>query len=152
MICDHCRASNQVGALFCSQCGLAFSQKSPGGAGGATLHGERRQITVLFCDIVESTKLAAMLDPEEYHDIIRAFARCCTDVVASFEGHVSEMRGDGALVIFGYPTSRGDEAERAIRAALTIIAAVPRLVLPNNVRLQVRVGIATGLAAIDASS
>jgi class 3 adenylate cyclase/tetratricopeptide (TPR) repeat protein len=152
MICDHCRASNQVGALFCSQCGLAFSQKSPGGTGGAALHGERRQITVLFCDIVESTKLAAMLDPEEYQDIIRAFARCCTDVVASFEGHVSEMRGDGALVIFGYPTSRGDEAERAIRAALTIIAAVPRLVLPNNVRLQVRVGIATGLAAIDASS
>lgn len=151
MICERCRASNQAGALFCSQCGLALSQMSAGG-GAATLHGERRQITALFCDIVESTKLAAMLDPEDYHDIIRAFTRCCTDVVASFKGHVSEMRGDGALVIFGYPTSLGDEAERAIRAALDIIAAVASLGLPNNLRLQVRVGIATGLAAIDASS
>src|SRR5664280_1413745 len=153
MICHQCGAANSVGALFCSRCGSQISQQPPvGDAGAATLHGERRQITGLFCDIVDSTKLAGRLDPEEYNDVIRAFTRCCEDVVASFEGHVSDVRGDGALVIFGYPTSRGDEAERAIRAALDMIDAVARLVLPNNQRLQVRVGIATGLAAIDARS
>ena len=153
MVCHRCGAANSVDALFCSQCGSQISQQPPAGdALAPTLHGERRQITSLFCDIIDSTKLAGRLDPEEFHDAIRAFTHCCDDIAASYEGHVSEFRGDSVLVVFGYPTSRGDEAERAIRAALDMIDAVARLVLPNNQRLQVRVGIATGLAAIDARS
>ena len=153
MVCHRCGAANSVDALFCSQCGSHISQQPPAGDTLApTLHGERRQITSLFCDIIDSTKLAGRLDPEEFHDAIRAFTHCCDDIAASYEGHVSEFRGDSVLVVFGYPTSRGDEAERAIRAALDMIDAVARLVLPNNQRLQVRVGIATGLAAIDARS
>ena len=153
MVCHRCGAANSVDALFCSQCGSQISQQPPAGDTLApTLHGERRQITSLFCDIIDSTKLAGRLDPEEFHDAIRAFTHCCDDIAASYEGHVSEFRGDSVLVVFGYPTSRGDEAERAIRAALDMIDAVARLVLPNNQRLQVRVGIATGLAAIDARS
>ena len=153
MVCHRCGAANSVDALFCSQCGSQISQQPLAGDTLApTLHGERRQITSLFCDIIDSTKLAGRLDPEEYHDAIKAFTHCCEDIVAGFESHVSEFRGDSVLVIFGYPMSRGDVAERAIRAALDIIDAVARLVLPNNQRLQVRVGIAPGLAAVDARS
>jgi class 3 adenylate cyclase/predicted ATPase len=153
MNCHQCGAAIPVGALFCSQCGSQIAQQRPArDAGATTLHGERRQITALFCDLVDSTKLAGTLDPEEYHDVIRAFARCCEDVVAGFEGHVSDIRGDGALIFFGYPISRGDESERAIRAALDIVDAIGRLPLPGQMRLQARIGVATGLAAIDASS
>src|SRR5664279_613767 len=124
MICHQCGATNPVDALFCSRCGSHIAQQRPSGdASATTLHGGRRQITALFCDLVDSTKLAGTLDPEEYHDVIRAFARCCEDVVAGFEGHVSDIRGDGALIFFGYPISRGDESERAIRAALDIVDA-----------------------------
>jgi class 3 adenylate cyclase/predicted ATPase len=150
MICVQCHAPNQLGALFCSQCGSQLSLNDGDSTGAPTLHGERRQITALFCDVVDSTKLAVTLDPEEYQDIIKTFVHCCSDVVAAREGYVSEIRGDGTLVIFGYSVSRGDESERAIRAALEVIDAIDRLSLPNNLRLQARIGIATGVAAIDA--
>src|SRR6266568_7698434 len=122
MICSQCGTENGVAANFCSQCG---SQLASGqGAAEMALRGERRQLTALFCDLVNSTELANTLDPEEYHDTIRDFAACCGAAVASFEGHVAEMRGDGALVFFGYPKSHGDEPERAVRAALRIVEAV----------------------------
>ena len=117
----------------------------------APFHGERRQLTALFCDIVNSTAMASTLDPEEYHDVIRDFARCCTAVVSPLEGHVAELRGDGALVFFGYPRSHGDEPERAIRAALGIIEAIGKTVAARGAPLRVRIGIATGVMAIDES-
>ena len=118
-------------------------------AGGAALHGERRQLTALFCDIVQSTALAASLDPEEYQDVLKAFVECCRGAIAPFDGHVAELRGDAALVVFGYPLARGNEPERAIRAALAIIAAMARTRFPGGVSLRVRIGIATGAMAID---
>jgi class 3 adenylate cyclase len=151
MICQRCGVANSADALYCSQCGTQISQPAPD-AGAPALRGERRQITALFCDLVDSTKLVGALDPEEFHDIIRAFTRCCEDVVAGYEGHVSDVRGDGALIFFGYPTSRGDESERAIRAALDIVSAVGKLSLPGGLHLQTRIGVATGLASIDAST
>src|SRR6266568_584566 len=147
MICSQCGTENGVAANFCSQCGsqLALGQ----GADEMALRGERRQLTALFCDLVNSTELANTLDPEEYHDTIRDFASCCGAAVASFEGHVAEMRGDGALVFFGYPKSHGDEPERAVRAALRIVEAVGEAGKRRGQPLRVRIGIATGVMAID---
>ena len=122
IVCPACQTANPSAALFCGQCGGAL--RAAAGAGETPFHGERRQLTALFCDIVNSTAIAKALDPEEYHEVLRAFVRCCTAVVAPLGGHVAELRGDGALVFFGYPRSHGDEPERAIRAALGIIEAV----------------------------
>src|SRR5258705_8509383 len=142
MICPHCGTENGVAANFCSQCGAQLA--SGQGADESALRGERRQLTALFCDLVNSTELANTLDPEEYHDTIRDFAACCGAAVASFEGHVAEMRGDGALVFFGYPKSHGDEPERAVRAALRIVEAVAAPGERRGQPLRGRIGIATG--------
>jgi class 3 adenylate cyclase/tetratricopeptide (TPR) repeat protein len=147
VVCPSCQTDNAPASLFCSQCGGAL-RASAESAGEAPFHGERRQLTALFCDIVSSTALANALDPEEYHDVIREFVRCCTAVVGPFEGYVAELRGDGALVFFGYPRSHGDEPERAIRAALGIIEAVGKNVVARDAPLQVRIGVATGMVAI----
>ena len=107
MICWNCQAGNSEHATSCARCGVPLSGRAPE-AGAASFYGERRQLTALFCDIVGSTELVAALDPEDYQDIIRAFAQCCRDVVDRFGGHVKELRGDGALIFFGYPKARGD--------------------------------------------
>jgi class 3 adenylate cyclase/tetratricopeptide (TPR) repeat protein len=147
MICPQCGTENGAAANFCSQCGAQLA--SGQGSDDLALRGERRQLTALFCDLVNSTELANTLDPEEYHDTIRDFATCCGAAVASFEGHVAEMRGDGALVFFGYPKSHGDEPERAVRAALRIVEAVGEAGKRRGQPLRVRIGIATGVMAID---
>jgi class 3 adenylate cyclase len=151
MICLNCQAENSEQATACVQCGAPVSGRASDSA-AALFYGERRQLTALFCDIVGSTELAASLDPEEYHGIIRTFAQCCRGVVDRFGGHVAEFRGDGALVFFGYPQARGDEPERAIRTALHVIDAVRKLAFPHGQQLRVRIGIATGLMAIDVSA
>jgi Adenylate and Guanylate cyclase catalytic domain len=86
--------------------------------------GERRQLTVMFCDLVGSTALAARLDPEDMGDLIRAFQGAVTAAVRRFDGHVAKWMGDGALVYFGYPRAHEDDAERAARAGLGIVEAV----------------------------
>jgi class 3 adenylate cyclase len=105
---------------------------------------ERRQLTVMFCDLVGSTALSAALDPEDRREVIAAYHRAATDVVRSFDGFVAKYMGDGLLVYFGYPRAHEDDAERAVRAGLGIADAVGRLDV-KSVRLQARVGIATGL-------
>jgi class 3 adenylate cyclase/predicted ATPase len=109
---------------------------------------ERRQLTVLFCDMVGSTNLSGDLDPEEHREILSAFQGCCSREVARFGGHVAQYMGDGVLAYFGYPVAHEDDAERAVRAGLAIIAAVPLLRPLPNITLQVRVGIASGLAVV----
>ncbi len=96
--------------------------------------------------MVGSTRLAASLDPEEYHDLIRVFAQCCRDVVGRHGGHVAEFRGDGALAFFGYPQAHGEDPERAIRAALELVESIQRQDVAQ--RLSVRIGVATGLMAV----
>jgi class 3 adenylate cyclase len=86
--------------------------------------GERRQLTVLFCDVVDSTRLASRLDPEDWREILRCYQDATARVVERFDGHVAQYLGDGVLVYFGYPQAHEDDAERAVRAGLGIIEAV----------------------------
>jgi predicted ATPase/class 3 adenylate cyclase len=109
---------------------------------------ERRQLTVMFCDLVGSTALTAQLDPEDMADLIRAFQGAVSTAVMRFEGHVAKWMGDAAMVYFGYPRAHEDDAERATRAGLALIEAVAELRREHGVALEVRVGIATGLVVV----
>ena len=110
---------------------------------------ERRQITVMFCDLVGSTALSKKLDPEELRDVMQAYRKACTDVIARYDGHVAQYLGDGVMVYFGWPMAHEDDAGRAVRAGLDIITAVSAL--EAEASLAVRVGIATGLVVVGES-
>src|SRR6516165_6697190 len=107
---------------------------------------ERRQVTVMFSDLVGSTALSARMDPEDLREVISAYQKCVAEVVRRFGGFVAQYLGDGVLVYFGYPEAHEDDAERAVRAGLELIAAVIALKTPAS--LQTRVGIATGLVVV----
>jgi class 3 adenylate cyclase len=109
---------------------------------------ERRQLTVMFCDLVGSTALSARLDPEDLGGIIGAYQRCCAVQVERNAGFVAKYMGDGVLAYFGYPQAHEDDAERAVRAGLALVEAVPKLATAAGSPLQVRVGIATGLVVV----
>jgi class 3 adenylate cyclase/predicted ATPase len=104
--------------------------------------GERRQLTVMFIDLVGSTTLSQQLDPEDYHARVVAYQTACHQVIARYEGHIAQYLGDGVLVYFGYPTAHEDDAVRAVRSGLEIVTAVSQLVYTPP--LQVRIGIHTG--------
>ena len=107
---------------------------------------ERRQLTVMFCDLVGSTSLSEGLDPEELRELMRAYQAACGNAVARFEGHVAQYLGDGLMVYFGWPKAHEDDAERAVRAGLDIIRAVKTVPAPSV--LRVRIGIATGQVVV----
>jgi len=107
---------------------------------------ERRHVTVMFVDLVGSTTLAARMDPEDLREIISAYQKCVAETVRRFDGFVAKYLGDGVLVYFGYPQAHEDDAERAVRAGLELIAAMAAL--KSRVPLQTRVGIATGLVVV----
>jgi TOMM system kinase/cyclase fusion protein len=113
---------------------------------------ERRQLTVLFCDLVDSTVLASQLDPEEWREVVRAYQDTCAKVIARYEGHVAQYLGDGLLVYFGYPLAHEDDAPRAVRAGLGMVEAMgqlnARLSQEHGVQLDVRLGIHTGLVVV----
>ena len=111
------------------------------GEGWVGAEAERRQLTVMFCDLVSSTALSARLDPEDLREVIAAYHRAVADVVRSFDGFVAKYMGDGVLVYFGYPKAHEDDAERAVRAGLGLIEAINRLDV-KSVELHARVGIA----------
>ena len=115
---------------------------------GPTGVAERRQLTVMFVDLVGSTELSARLDPEDMGDVIRAYQGACTEVVERWGGHVAKYMGDGVLAYFGFPQAHEDEAERAVRAGLAIIAALAGLETPAGASVAARVGIATGLVMV----
>ena len=109
---------------------------------------EKRQLTVLFCDLVGSTGLAVKLDPEDLRDVIRKFQDACAAAITNMGGHVARFMGDGMLAYFGYPQAHEDDAERAVRAGLALVAQVSQLLLPCGEVLRVRVGIGTGLVIV----
>jgi len=113
---------------------------------------ERRQLTVMFCDLVDSTKLSSQLDPEDYREVVRAYQSTCTEVIQRFDGHVAQLLGDGLLVYFGYPQAHEDDAQRAVRAGLGMLAALgdlnSRLQQAKGIQLALRVGIHTGLVVV----
>jgi class 3 adenylate cyclase/predicted ATPase len=168
-LCAACGATNEPGEKFCGGCGerlqtsaTAIAVSTPTPEPEATLPaGERRQLTVLFCDLVGSTPLSQQLDAEEWRDLIAQYQQAAAGAVARFGGHVAKNLGDGLLIYFGWPTAREDDPERAARAGLEIVEAVRRLAvtrlgeetasqtdsLTAN-RLSVRVGMHTGPVVI----
>src|SRR5262249_14539817 len=112
----------------------------------AAAEAERRQLTVMFCDLVGSTPLSTRFDPEDLREMIGAYHRCVADTVARLTGFVAKYMGDGVLVYFGYPEAHEDDAERAVRAGLGVIDAVGKLAAPEP--LNVRLGIASGLVVV----
>src|SRR5215467_5148391 len=113
---------------------------------------ERRQLTVMFCDLVESTALSSRLDPEDLREVVRAYQTACEEVIQRYGGHIAQYLGDGLLVYFGYPQAHEDDAHRAVRAGLGILDALvalnARLEPRTGVRLAVRLGIHTGLVVV----
>jgi class 3 adenylate cyclase/tetratricopeptide (TPR) repeat protein len=176
MECSRCGAMVSSKSRYCDQCGAAqlvglgdecrTAWKGPrrssaiDNASGASstiavptvaAHApmaERRQLTVMFCDLVGSTALSSRLDPEDLSEVIGMYQSCVADTVARFGGFVARVVGDGTLVYFGYPEAVEDDAERAVNAGLATVSAVSGLALPHGYVPQVRVGIATGLVVI----
>jgi class 3 adenylate cyclase len=107
---------------------------------------ERRQVTVMFSDLVGSTALSARMDPEDLREVISAYQKCVAETVQRFGGFVAKYMGDGVLIYFGYPQAHEDDAERAVRAGLEMVAAISAL--KTHAPLKTRVGIATGLVVV----
>ncbi|HSX78890.1 MAG TPA: AAA family ATPase, partial [Candidatus Saccharimonadia bacterium] len=137
----------QEGAHATPSTSAASSSSAP-----HTSDAERRQLTVLFCDLVDSTTLSSRLDPEDLREVVLAYQEACAKVIARFEGHIAQYLGDGLLVYFGYPLAHEDDAQRAVRAGLGIIEALgqlnTRLAQERGVHLAVRLGIHTGLVVV----
>src|SRR5918993_1338351 len=153
--CPSCGHTNAPRSKFCSECGTDLSTTSePAPLAASALDAavtpmptaERRQLTVMFCDLVGSTALASRLDPEDLRDVIGAYQRCFAETVARFNGFVAKYMGDGVLVYVGYPRAHEDDTERAVRAGLALIEAVGQLQAPD--RLHIRIGIETGLVVV----
>src|SRR6266699_2508559 len=131
------------GALITSAVGGDAQSGQPRAAAA-----ERRHLTVMICDLVGSTALSARLDPEDMRTVMDAYHAACARIVRAYDGFVGDFRGDGILACYGYPRAHEDDAERTVRAALEIIAAVARLKTHAAEPLAVRIGIATGLVVI----
>ena len=148
-LCVACGVTNAPQSRFCGDCGASFGSSERGSRGAAPT-AERRQLTVMFCDMVGSTALGARLDPEDLREVIAAYHGCVSSQVARFSGFIARYMGDGVLVYFGFPAANEDDAERAVRAGLAVTEAVGRL---NTIAgppgtLRTRVGIATGLVVV----
>ena len=132
---------------------LRLAQRPPARAAERVLPGaERRHLTVMFCDLADSTRLSAQLDPEDMGDVIRAFQEAVSEAVRHFDGYIAKFMGDGVLVYFGYPNAQEKDGERAVRTGLAILDALPALnaetARGNGTRLAVRIGIASGLVVV----
>ena len=146
MRCPRCSEVNPKGKKFCGECGSSLSPEA-GAAPSPRRTAERRNLTVMVCDLVDSTSLSRRLDPEKLRDIIRLYRDRCAQIIAAHQGTVSGYSGDGIFAYFGYPEAHEDTADRAIRAALEIAWSVAQVQLAGET-LQVRVGIATGVVVV----
>lgn len=147
MECPACGASNTALANFCANCGHRLKPSADNGGGA-----ERRQVSVMFCDLVGSTPLSEQLDPEDLTTVILAYRRAVRDIATDLGGYVARYVGDGILIYFGYPNAQEDDAIRAVRAGLRIVQEIGtlarRLELPVKSPLQSHIGIHTGLVVI----
>jgi len=131
--------------------GALATGTSPSLPGPSQPHAERRQLTVLFCDMVGFTEHASRLDPEVLQDIVRRYEDACAICITRYEGYVFQRLGDGIVAFFGYPLAHEGEAERAIRAGLEIIDALAKLDMAEIGQLRVRIGIATGVVVVSSA-
>jgi predicted ATPase/class 3 adenylate cyclase len=156
--CSSCGAEVPAGARFCDSCGTALNESASAVQGGSAPQtvssaGERRHLTVLFCDLVGSTAIAAQLDPEEWREIIASYHRVTAEAIKRFGGHVAQYLGDGVIAYFGYPQAHDNDAERAARAALAILDAIQTLnAQTEQAKLSARVGIHSGAVVVGASA
>jgi class 3 adenylate cyclase/predicted ATPase len=148
--CPNCGRTNDPSSQFCTGCGQRRSE-----AAKASLQigdGERRRLTVMFCDLVGSTPLAERLDPEELRDVYRLFQQACADEIERAGGHIARYMGDGLLAYFGYPRAQEDDARQSVRAGLAIIEQVlgmaRELKSERGIELAARVGLHTGLVVV----
>jgi len=109
---------------------------------------ERRQLTVMFCDLVDSTALSERYDPEDLRTIMQAYQQCCAEIIARYEGHVAKFLGDGVLAYFGYPQAHEDDAVRGVRTALDLIGAIEQLRPLGDLVIRARIGISTGAVVV----
>ena len=139
-----------IQALANEQAGHSPTEGTPHGSPHPAAYpgAERRQLTVLFVDLVGSTELSARLDPEDLASVIRAYQECCAQVIGRWGGHIAKYMGDGVLAYFGWPQAHEDQAERAVRAGLEVVNGVATLETATGTALAARAGIATGLVMV----
>ena len=146
MTCLQCGFVSPEGFRFCGQCGATLQEIA------STPDAERRQITVLFCDLVGSTNLSASFDPEEFRDIMRAYQQTCAHCIGQFDGYIAQYLGDGVLVYFGYPHAHEEDAQRAVYASIEMRQAMidlnNRFATILQEPLAIRIGIHTGLVVV----
>src|SRR6266849_10052776 len=154
--CAGCGALSQPGVKFCDGCGAALVDAGQVTVAKATptvvsAAGERRHLTVLFCDLVGSTEIAAQLDPEEWRETVAGYQRAAAEAITRFDGHVAKYLGDGVMAFFGYPEAHDNDAERAARAGLAILDAIAKLSEQSGrQKLSARVGIDSGAVVVGA--
>jgi len=161
VLCAKCASENSASSQFCGDCGEALNASTVASSNEALAaqevsDGERRQLTVMFCDLVDSTALSGQLDPEELREVMRTYQAASGEIVERLGGYTAQYVGDGLLIYFGYPFAHEDDPQRALQAALEITAELPRLNagLRNRLEvmrehsLQVRIGIHTGLVVV----
>src|SRR6516165_4817801 len=149
--CPVCGFENEPTAKFCGGCGKPVGETAPPALASMPAplradNAERRQLTVMFCDLVGSTPLSARFDPEDLRGIMGSYHRRVAETVEGFGGFVARYMGDGVLIYFGYPQAHEDDAERAIRCGLAVVEQVPQLNLAET--LHTRIGIATGVVVV----
>ena len=170
-VCPQCRFENPARFKFCGQCGTSLriaaqaaqpqtvvpvAESVPAPAPRTINEAERRQLTVMFCDLVGSTALSERLDPEELREVVRSYQQVCAEVTDRFEGHIAQYLGDGLLIYFGYPVAHEDDPHHSVRAGLDIITQVQQLSdrlqqtrrTMQGIPLQVRIGIHTGQVVV----
>ncbi len=146
--CASCHSATLPNAKFCHHCGSRLVQAAGADAGSPQFSAERRLVTILFCDLVNSVGMAAGRDPEDVADAMRQFHGTLSATMARFGGYFERPMGDGGLFYFGYPAAAEHDCERAVEAALETIDTIARLPPLLGTRLQVRIGIAAGVVVI----
>jgi class 3 adenylate cyclase/tetratricopeptide (TPR) repeat protein len=155
MKCDACGSDNAAGALRCGVCNRSLRAVARDASADRvppsvrTRAAERRQVTALFCDLVDSVSLTVRLDPEDMMHVVDVYLSACDDIIVRHGGTITQYMGDGVLAYFGYPRANEDDAANAVRAGLALRDAVGRLELYPGLTLQIRIGIATGLVVVD---
>jgi class 3 adenylate cyclase len=154
--CAKCAFENAPEARFCAQCAALLDTAAPIRTDvepRSGLAGERRHLTVLFCDLVGSTEIASQLDPEEWREIVGEYHRAAAQAIDRFGGHVAQYLGDGVMAYFGYPEAHDNDGERAARAGLAILEAISKLnEHPTHPKLAARIGIDSGAVVVGAGA